>query len=39
MQAAMDNVSPGTRVIFSDIIAVGPDGTQRAIDGIVLTAN
>ena len=39
MQAAMNSVSPGTRVIFSDIVAVGPDGTQRPIDGIVLTAN
>jgi gliding motility-associated protein GldM len=39
MQAAMNGVTPGTRVIFDNIVAVGPDGTQRALDGIVLTAN
>jgi gliding motility-associated protein GldM len=39
MQSAMNSVTPGTRVIFSDIVAVGPDGSQRPIDGIVLTAN
>ena len=39
MRAAMAAVTPGTRVIFDNIVAVGPDGTQRALDGIVLTAN
>ncbi len=39
MQAAMNGVTPGTRVIFDNIVAVGPDGTQRQLDGIVLTAN
>jgi gliding motility-associated protein GldM len=39
MQAAMNAVTPGTRVIFDNIVAVGPDGSQRALDGIVLTAN
>lgn len=39
VKAAINNVTPGTRVIFSDIIAVGPDGTQRGLDPIVLTAN
>ncbi len=39
MRAAMAGVSPGTRVIFDNIVAVGPDGTQRQLDGIVLTAN
>jgi gliding motility-associated protein GldM len=39
VKAAINTVTPGTRVIFSDIIAVGPDGTQRGLDPIVLTAN
>ena len=39
MRAAMAAVAPGTRIIFDNIVAVGPDGTQRALDGIVLTAN
>jgi len=39
MRAAMANVSPGTTVIFKDIIAVGPDGTQRGLDPIVISAN
>ena len=39
MQAAMNAVTPGTRVIFDNIVAIGPDGTQRQLDGIVLTAN
>ncbi|NEU08704.1 gliding motility protein GldM [Flavihumibacter sp. R14] len=39
MQAAMNGVTPGTRVIFDNIVAVGPDGTQRQLDGIVITAN
>ncbi|WP_026897039.1 type IX secretion system motor protein PorM/GldM [Daejeonella oryzae] len=39
MRAAMASVTPGTRVIFDNIVAVGPDGTQRQLDGIVLTAN
>ncbi|RYU90350.1 gliding motility protein GldM [Mucilaginibacter terrigena] len=39
MRSAMSSVTPGTTVVFQDIIAVGPDGTQRGLDGIVLTAN
>ncbi|WP_183555062.1 gliding motility protein GldM [Mucilaginibacter sp. AK015] len=39
MRSAMSGVTPGTTVVFQDIIAVGPDGTQRGLDGIVLTAN
>ncbi|MES2267634.1 MAG: gliding motility protein GldM [Bacteroidota bacterium] len=39
MRAAMGSVTPGTTVVFQDIIAVGPDGTQRGLDGIVLQAN
>jgi gliding motility-associated protein GldM len=39
MRTAMGNITPGTQVIFSEIIAVGPDGTQRGLDPIVLRAN
>lgn len=39
MKSAMAGVSPGTRVIFDGIVAVGPDGSQRQLTGIVLTAN
>jgi gliding motility-associated protein GldM len=38
MRAAMNTVSPGTTVVFEDIIAVGPDGSQRGLDPIVLVA-
>jgi hypothetical protein len=39
MRSALNVVTPGTTVVFQDIIAVGPDGTQRGLDPIVLTAN
>ncbi|MBD1367433.1 gliding motility protein GldM [Mucilaginibacter sp. ZT4R22] len=39
MRTAMAGVTPGTTVVIQDIIAVGPDGTQRGLDAIVLTAN
>lgn len=39
MRSAMNGVTPGTTVVFKEIIAVGPDGTQRGLDPIVLTAN
>jgi gliding motility-associated protein GldM len=39
MKAAMNAVTPGTTIVFKDIIAVGPDGTQRGLDSIVLSAN
>ena len=39
MRAAIANVTPGTRVIIDGIVAVGPDGTQRQLDGLVFTAN
>jgi gliding motility-associated protein GldM len=39
MRSAMNTVTPGTTVVFKDIIAVGPDGTQRGLDSIVLGAN
>jgi gliding motility-associated protein GldM len=39
MKALIGSVSPGTTIVFKDIIAVGPDGTQRGLDGIVFSAN
>lgn len=39
MRKAMTTVAPGTRVVFDNIEAVGPDGSKRAIGAIVLTAN
>jgi len=39
MRAAINSVTPGTTVVFRDIVAVGPDHTQRGLDGIVLSAN
>ncbi|MDB5015815.1 MAG: gliding motility protein GldM [Mucilaginibacter sp.] len=39
MRSLMNTVTPGTTVEFKDIIAVGPDGTQRGLDPIVLNAN
>jgi gliding motility-associated protein GldM len=39
MRQAMSTVTPGTTVVFKDIVAVGPDGSQRGLDPIVLTAN
>ncbi|MCQ6961597.1 gliding motility protein GldM [Mucilaginibacter aquariorum] len=39
MRSAMSGVTPGSTVVFKEIIAVGPDGTQRGLDPIVLTAN
>jgi gliding motility-associated protein GldM len=39
MKAAMAGITPGTTVVLQDIIAVGPDGTQRGLDAIVLRAN
>ncbi|HWZ16139.1 MAG TPA: gliding motility protein GldM [Mucilaginibacter sp.] len=39
MRTAINSVTPGTTVVFRDIIAVGPDHTQRGLDGIVISAN
>jgi gliding motility-associated protein GldM len=39
MHAAMNTITPGTTVVFKDIIAVGPDGAQRGLDPIVISAN
>jgi gliding motility-associated protein GldM len=39
MRSAMNLVTAGSTIEFKDIIAVGPDGTQRGLDPIVLNAN
>ncbi len=39
MKQVMNTVTPGTMVVFKDIIAVGPDGTQRGLDPITFSAN
>ncbi len=39
MRTAIASVTPGTLVVFKDIVAVGPDGTQRGLDPITLSAN
>lgn len=38
MKAALATITPGTRVIFTNIMATGPGG-QRSLDDIVLAAN
>lgn len=38
MQSAMNSIVPGTRVVFDNIIASGPDGMRRQLDAISLTA-
>jgi len=39
MKAAMATIRPGTQIYFDDIIAVGPDGSQRSLAPIIITAN
>jgi len=39
MRSAMSSVSPGTTIVFKDIVAVGPDGSPRGLDPIVISAN
>lgn len=39
MRSALASIGPGTKVFFTNIVAVGPDGTQRGLDDIVLSAN
>ena len=38
MRAALAAVTPVTRVIFDDIVAVGPDGSPRQLDPMVFKA-
>jgi len=39
MRQAMALITPGTRVAFTSIVAVGPDGSQRGLEDIILSAN
>ncbi|WP_286862972.1 MULTISPECIES: gliding motility protein GldM [Sphingobacterium] len=39
MASALNGIVPGTRVIFDNIVAVGPDGTSRQLNAVALTAN
>ncbi|MDM1295919.1 gliding motility protein GldM [Sphingobacterium sp. N143] len=39
MSSALNGITPGTRVIFDNIVAVGPDGTPRQLNAVALTAN
>lgn len=39
MRSALATISPGALVVFDNIIAVGPDNTQRGLDPIILHAN
>jgi len=39
MKRAISTITPGTKVIFDDITAVGPDGTPRGLAPIIITAN
>ena len=39
MHASLENIKPGSRIIFDNIIAVGPDGTPRQLAPVALTAD
>jgi gliding motility-associated protein GldM len=39
MHSALNTITTGSTVVFQDIIAVGPDGSQRGLDPIIFTAN
>lgn len=39
MHSALGSVVPGTTIVFKDINAVGPDGSTRYLDPIVINAN
>jgi len=38
MKAAMASIIPGTRVMFDNVFATGPDGMRRPLDPITFTA-
>jgi len=38
MKAAMSSIIPGTRVMFDNVFATGPDGMRRPLDPITFTA-
>jgi hypothetical protein len=39
MHASLEGIKPGSRIIFDNIIAVGPDGSPRQLAPVALTAN
>jgi len=39
MRTAMGSITPGTKVIFDNIIATGPDGVPRQLNPVVISAN
>ena len=39
MKKYLNTITPGTTIVFENIIAVGPDGTQRGLDNIVFSTN
>lgn len=39
MRAAMAGITPGTKVIFTSVMAVGPDGSPRGLNDIIISAN
>lgn len=39
MQAAINSITPGTKLSFENIFATGPDGIRRSLDPILFTAN
>lgn len=39
MRSAMSAVTAGSRVIFDNIIAVGPDGSPRSLEPVVISVN
>ncbi|MGZ3754465.1 MAG: type IX secretion system motor protein PorM/GldM [Mucilaginibacter sp.] len=39
MKKSLATITPGTTIVFENIIAVGPDGTQRGLDNIVFSTN
>lgn len=39
MRSALNGIGPGSRIIFDNIIAVGPDGSPRQLNAVALTAN
>jgi len=39
MRTSLEGIKPGSRVIFDNIIAIGPDGTPRQLAPVALTAD
>jgi gliding motility-associated protein GldM len=39
MHSDLNTVTPGTTIVFKDIVAIGPDNFPRSLDPIVISAN